>query len=88
MYHEKMLAVAKIENGFLIEVRAAYKKEKQSDDEKSCPCMVESDMHYGEKEIYAKDAMDLGKKIELLIPMLDEKFGSESEFDAAFKAVK
>jgi hypothetical protein len=88
MYHEKMLSVAKIENGFLIEVRCEYKvKEKEG---KKSGELVSSDygMRHGEKEIYAKDATDLGKKIELLIPMLDEEFGSESEFDAAFKEVK
>ena len=45
-------------------------------------------MSYGEKEVFASDAADLGKKIEALIPMLDEEFGSESEFEAAFKKMK
>lgn len=85
MYHEKMLSVAKISNGFLIEVRAPYKrKEKKDDGEPEMVC----GMSYGEKEVYAKDATDLGQKIEALIPMLDEEFGSESEFEAAFKAMK
>lgn len=86
MYHEKMLSVAKIENGFLIEIRCEYKlKEKKAEKSNEVgPC----GMRHGEKEIYAKDATDLGQKIEALIPMLDEEFGSESEFDAAFKAMK
>jgi hypothetical protein len=86
MYHEKMLSVAKIANGFLIEVRAPYKR-KEKENEKDCCCMP-CGMSYGEKEVYAADATDLGKKIEALIPMLDAEFGSESEFEAAFKAMK
>ena len=82
MYRERMISVSKIENGFIVEVRAPYKrKAKDSDEDQS---MIEG-MSYGEKEVYAKDAVDLGKKIEALIPMLDTEFASESEFEAAFK---
>jgi len=85
MYHEKMLSVAKISNGFLIEVRAPYKKKEKEGEGNEVEPMGEC---YGEKEVYAKDATDLGQKIEALIPMLDAEFGSESEFEAAFKAMK
>lgn len=89
MYHEKMLSVCAIANGYLIEVRAQWKKTKDDEEkERDCCCCVSSGMQYGEKEIYAKDSTDLAKKIELIIPMLDAEFGSESEFDAAFKVVK
>lgn len=87
MYKEKMISVAKIANGFLIEVRAPYKAKKDDDEKETC-CCAPSGMHYGEKEVFAKDAADLGKKIEILIPMLDEEFGGESEFEAAFKAIE
>ena len=50
----------------------------------SC-CCISGGTQYGEKEIFAKDATDLAKKIEMIIPMLDEEFGSETEFEAAFK---
>lgn len=84
MYHEKMLSVCKIENGFLIEVRAPYKrksKESKSDEP------VECGMGYGEKEVYAKDATDLGQKIEALMPMLEGEFESETAFEDAFNEV-
>lgn len=81
MYREKMIGVSKIENGFIIEVRAPYKvKSSDSDDSSEI-----AGMRCGEKEVFAKDATDLGKKIEALIPMLDTEFASESEFEAAFK---
>lgn len=85
MYHEKMIGVCGIENGFLIEVRAPYKEEKEESDDKCC--CLSNGMRYGEKEIYAKDAADLGKKIEALIPMLKIEFTSKDAFDAAFEAV-
>lgn len=89
MYKETMLGVCQIANGYLIEVRAHWKKPKDKDeDEKNCCCCVSNGMGYGEKEIFAKDAADLAKKIELVIPLLDAEFGSESEFEAAFKVVK
>lgn len=88
MYHEKMLSVGKIANGFLLEVRACWKRKEKEDEEKDRCCCMASGMEYGEKEIYAKDAADLAKKIETILPMLDEEFGSESDFEAAFKAVK
>jgi len=82
MYHDKMLSVAKIHNGFLIEVRARYKREEEKDSKECCP----SPMGYGEKEIFAKDAKDLGSKIESLMPMLEtEEFESEDAFEEAFR---
>lgn len=88
MYHEKMLSVVKIANGYLLEVRAPYKRKEKDEEEKDRCCCASVGMGYGEKEVYAKDAADLGKKIEMLMPMLDEEFASESEFEAAFKVVK
>ena len=85
MYHESMLGVCKITNGFLIEVRAHWKRKEKDEKEKDCCCCSSMGMEYGEKEIFAKDANDLAKKIEAIIPMLDEEFGSETEFEAAFK---
>lgn len=84
MYHEKMISVAKIQNGFLIEARAPYKKKDEAEKEKDKCCCVSMGMGYGEKEIYAKDAKDLGLKIEALIPMLEEEFDSEDSFEEAF----
>jgi hypothetical protein len=88
MYHDKMLSIAKIANGYLLEIRAPYKrKEKDAEEDDRGTCLA-AGMDYGEKEVFAKDAADLGKKIELLMPMLDEEFASEGEFEAAFKMMK
>lgn len=85
MYREKMLSVGKIANGYLIEVRAPYKRKEKEDEDKDRCCCVEIGMGYGEEEVFAKDPIDLGKKIEALIPMLDEEFASKSEFESAFE---
>jgi len=75
-----MLSVKKISNGFLIEVRAPYKPKKGKEDETMF-------MNHGEKEVFAKDASELGKKIEALMPLLEEEvFDSEDDFEKAFKA--
>lgn len=84
MYREHMISVGKIENGFLLELRVPFKPPEKDDSDKCCAV----GFNYGEKEIFAKDAADLAKKIEVLIPLLDIEFGSESEFEAAFKMVK
>jgi len=79
MMHSKMISVAKIHNGYLIEVRAPYKIKKDKGG------MMGMDIIYGEKEIYAKNADDLGKKITKLIPMLEEEFNSKDAFEDAFE---
>jgi len=83
MYRDNMISVGKIENGFIIELRVPFKPKEKDDDGPTC-CGFERN----EKEIFAKDASDLGKKIEALIPLLDVEFGSESEFEVAFRMTK
>lgn len=84
MYNEKALTVEKIENGLLLCIKVPFKKKRDMEEKGEYPMDYE---HYGKKEIYAKDASDLAKKIETLIPMLDMEFGGESEFESAFKMV-
>jgi hypothetical protein len=71
MYRESMLSVAAIHNGFLIEVRAPFKRKEDDDDDSKTICCGPM---YGEKEIFAKDATQLGKMISDLIPMLEKEF--------------
>lgn len=85
MYHEQMIGVCKIANGFLIEVRAPYKvKKKEGEDEDKC-CCISSDRRTTEKELFAATAAELGKKIEALMPLIEkDEFESEEAFDKAF----
>jgi hypothetical protein len=79
-----MISVGKIENGFLIELRVPFKPKETDGDDGPTVCGFDRN----EKEIFAKDASELGKKIEALIPLLDVEFGSESEFEVAFRMTK
>ena len=94
MYHEQMIAVSKIANGFLIEVRAPYKVKKKDDEDSKtvdCGCCIsDNGTRHTEEEFFAKDAEELGTKIVALIPLLEkEEYSSEEEFKKAFtEAVK
>lgn len=82
MWRETMISVSKIENGFIIEAKGKYKRtpKKSKGDEPE-----DVGICYGEKEMFAKDATDLGQKIEALIPMLEtDEFESEEAFEDAF----
>ncbi len=88
MYHERMLSVSQIANGFLIEVRAPYKiaeKGKEKASEISCGCISDNGTRHAEEEFFAKDAAELGTKVVALIPLLEkEEYSSEEEFKKAF----
>lgn len=84
MFRDSMLKVAKISNGFVIEVNGRFKI-KQSEKEDSDRPICTGERGYSDKEVFAKDATDLGLKIEKLIPLLEEEvFDSEAAFDKAF----
>jgi hypothetical protein len=85
MYITKMISVGKASNGFVIECRAPIKPDMK-DDDKNMPCCVSES---GEKQYIAKDAAEVVSLIEKLMPMLDDSFTTEEEFDVAFdKAAK
>lgn len=84
MPHNRVISIQKISNGFILELRVPFKPKEEGDDDRCCSI----GFNYGEKEIFAKDAADIARKIEVLMPLLDIEFGSESEFEAAFKMVE
>ena len=75
------IEVKKIANGYLLEVKTPFKKMEKSDEP------VPYEEMYGEKEIFAADGAELGKKVDALIPMLDTEYKDKSEFDAAFESI-
>lgn len=80
------LRIKQIENGYLLEVCAHWKEEKEADEKDKCCCMS-SGMQYGEKEVFCKDAADLANKVKAIIPLLTTELTSEDAFDAAFKVL-
>lgn len=81
MYMTRMLEIGQASNGFVIECRVPIKpKDKKSNKE-----MVDCYPGSSEKQYIAKDAKEVVAIIEKLMPMLDDTFTSEDEFDSAFE---
>ena len=75
-----MVSIGAASNGFIVECHASIKPEKKKESKSVCECYPGS----SEKQYIAKDAKEVVAIIEKLMPMLDDKFTSEEEFDAAF----
>ena len=85
MWRETMISISKIENGFIIEAKGKYKRKPKKSNGDEADEAEEVGSCYGEKEIFAKDATDLGQKVESLIPMLEiDEFENEEAFEDAF----
>ena len=80
MYMKRMLEIGQASNGYVIECRVPIKPKESKSNKSLCECYPGS----SEKQYIAKDAKEVVAIIEKLMPMLDDKFTSEEEFDAAF----
>jgi len=80
MYMNKMISVGKAANGYVVECCVPLKpgKEKEADD------MPVNSYGSSEKQYIAKDAKAVAALIAKLMPMLDEEYTSEDDFDTAF----
>jgi len=81
MYVDRMLEVGKVDNGYVIKVRVPYKKEKKKESKE----MMADYPGSGEKKYVAKSSKAVGELLAKLLPMLEEEFSSEDEFDKAFE---
>lgn len=85
MYMKRMLEIGQASNGFVIECRVPIKQKEKKNSEGLC-CEYPGSR---EKQYIAKDAAEVVSLIEKLMPMLDDSFTTEEEFDVAFdKAAK
>lgn len=82
MYMDRMLEVGKVDNGYVIEVRVPFKKEKKKESKEMAEAAYPGS---GEKKYVAKSSKAVGELISKLLPMLEEEFSSEDEFDKAFE---
>lgn len=80
MYMKRMLEIGQASNGYVIEVRVPLKPEKEKEGKE----METSYPGSCEKQYIAKDAVEVTQIITRLMPMLDDAFTTEDEFDAAF----
>lgn len=80
MYMSKMISVGKASNGYIVECCVPIKpgKEKEAED------MPVAHPGSSEKQYIAKDAEAVAALIAKLMPMLDEEYTSEDDFDTAF----
>ena len=73
-----MIEIDKAENGYVIEVTVPLKDGAKSSDKMVCCCQED-------KKYIAKDAAELLDLMEDLLPLLDEDYTDESEFDKAYE---
>ena len=83
MYMKRMLEIGQAANGYVIECRVPLKPAMK----KEGKALVESYPGSCEKQYVAKDAKEVSALIAKLMPMLDDKFTSEDEFDKVFNDV-
>jgi hypothetical protein len=77
MYLERILEVAKIDNGYVVEARVPLKRKKDKD---GCiPCDSGAD-----KQILCKDEKEAASAVEKLLPLLDTEYSTKKEFESAF----
>lgn len=81
MYMNRMVEIGKASNGYVIECRVPIKaKDKENGKD-----MVEAYPGSTEKQYIAKDLAEVIDIVGKLMPMLDDTFTSEDQFDLAFK---
>lgn len=80
MYMSKMISVGKAANGYVVECSVPIKPGK----EKEAEGMTASYPGSREKQYIAKDADEVAALIAKLMPMLDEEYTTEDDFDTAF----
>lgn len=81
MYMKRMLEIGQATNGFVVECRVPIKPKEK---EKGKSMMMDYPGS-SEKQYIAKDLSEVAALVGKLMPLLDDKFTSEEEFDAAFE---
>ena len=79
MYMNKMISVGKAANGYVVECCVPIKPGKEKEAEGMPYCGGSR-----EKQYIAKDAKAVAALIAKLMPMLDEEYTTEDDFDTAF----
>ena len=78
MYMRRMLEIGAVDNGFVVAIHVPLKPKKE-DKEMIC-CEPSMDKQY-----IAKDIPEVISIIAEKLPLLDDEFSSEEEFERAFK---
>jgi len=83
MYIDQMISIGKMANGYIVECRVPLKKDAKSSDKMSSCCCVSN--YSCEKQYIAKDLKEVIELVGDVMPLLEEDFSKESEFDKAFE---
>lgn len=80
MYMNKMIEIGKAENGYVVECRVPFKEDKNKEEKG----MIAEYPGSCEKKYVAKGLKEVTALVTKLMPMLDEDYKSEEDFDQAF----
>ena len=79
MYMDRCVEISGAKNGFVIGVNVPLKKDSKKSDKMMDCCSPNVSKQY-----IAKDAAECADLISDILPLLDQDFKTEDEFDAAF----
>ena len=80
MYMNRVLEVSKASNGFVVSASVPLKPDAKKSS-KMMSCCIDS---CADRQYIAKDTAEVADLIEDLMPLLDQDFKTEAEFDDAF----
>ena len=85
MYMKRMLEIGQASNGYVVECRVPLKPKSErkgkGEEKEVCECYPGST----EKQYIAKTPAEVVDIITRIMPLLDDTFTSEEQFDAAFE---
>lgn len=80
MYMKRMFEIGQATNGYVVECRVPIKKKERENAKET----ISEYQGSCEKQFIAKDVKGVVDLINKLLPMLDDAFSSEEQFDSAF----
>jgi len=83
MYMDWIIEISKATNGFVLSCNVPLKPDAKKTDKMSVCC---SDSSSTNRQYIAKDAKEVADLVGDIMPLLDQDFKTEDEFDAAFDA--
>ena len=72
-----ILEIAKVAGGYLIEIKVPINLKKKDKNNFSLEQALD-------RHLFKADAKGLGESLEYILPLLEEKYDSEKDFDKAF----
>jgi len=80
MYMDRVIEISKASNGFVVSCNVPLKPDTKKSDKMTSCCMDSST----NRQYIAKDATEVADLVTDIMPLLDQDFKTEAEFDDAF----